>query len=300
MNKEELIHHLKYSIALPLDLKIEYTKKRIKQFYDQLDSQVYISFSGGKDSTVLLHIARTMYPKIRAVFLNTGLEYPEVIEYINTWDNIEIIRPKKTFKAVIDEYGFPVVSKEVANKVRLYRKTKQQKLKDKILNGDEKGNGKLSKCWHFLIDAPFGISDQCCYHLKKGPAKAFEHKTGLSPIIGTMVEDSRLREHAYYQRGGCNSFNNIRNMSTPLSFWTEKDIWEYIHIYIHTYSKIYDMGYKNTGCAFCMFGLNMQEKPNKFDLMKTTHPKLYDYCMNKLGMKDIINYIECKGKPSLF
>lgn len=295
MDRQELIRHLKYCTALPLDLKIAYTKKRIKQFYDELDGQIYISFSGGKDSTVLLHIAREMYPDIKGVFLNTGLEYPEIIEYIKTWDNIEYIRPKHSFKTVIEQYGYPCISKDVANKIKLYQRTKQERLKDKILNGDEKGYGKLSKCWHFLLDAPFKISDECCYHLKKSPAKHFEKETGLSPVIGTMVEDSRLRENAYYKRGGCNSFNDRRNMSTPMSFWTKKDVWDYIRQFNVPYSKIYDMGYKNTGCAFCLFGLNMQEHPNKFELMKETHPKMYEYCMNKLNLKDIIEFIDNKG-----
>ena len=98
---------------MPLPAKIIMTENRIRQWYAHWHGQVAVSFSGGKDSTVLLHIARNLYPNIKAVFVDTGLEYPEVRELVHTWDNVDIIRPKKTFRQVLDEYGYPVVSKEV-------------------------------------------------------------------------------------------------------------------------------------------------------------------------------------------
>ena len=80
------------------------------------------SFSGGKDSTVLLHIARQMYPDIKAVFVDTGLEYPEIRSFIKTFDNVDWVRPKKHFKQVCEEYGFPIISKEVSECVQGARK----------------------------------------------------------------------------------------------------------------------------------------------------------------------------------
>ena len=66
--------------ALPLSAKINMTKLRIRAWVDEFGIDgVYVSFSGGKDSTVLLHICREMYPDIKAVFVDTGLEYPEII-----------------------------------------------------------------------------------------------------------------------------------------------------------------------------------------------------------------------------
>ena len=88
--------------ALPLEAKVSMTKARIREWvnYWGLDG-VYISFSGGKDSTVLLHIARSIYPDIKAMFVDTGLEYPEIREFVKTFDNVDIIRPKMNFKKVI-------------------------------------------------------------------------------------------------------------------------------------------------------------------------------------------------------
>ena len=92
--------------ALPLDLKILKTKNRIKEFYNFFGGQVSVSFSGGKDSTVLLHIARELYPDIEAVFVNTGLEYPEIQKFVKTFDNVTILRPKMRFDEVLKTYGY--------------------------------------------------------------------------------------------------------------------------------------------------------------------------------------------------
>ena len=103
--------------ALPLNIKVQKTKQRIREWYEHWNGEVYVSFSGGKDSTVLLHIAREMYPDIKAVFVDTGLEYPEIREFVRTFDNVEWLRPKKTFKQVVTEYGYPFISKEVSELV---------------------------------------------------------------------------------------------------------------------------------------------------------------------------------------
>lgn len=104
--------------GLPLDDKVRMTKRRITEWVDEFGVDgVYVSFSGGKDSTVLLTIARQMYPDIKAVFVDTGLEYPEIRQFVRTWDNVEWLKPKKTFKQVINDYGYPFISKEVSERV---------------------------------------------------------------------------------------------------------------------------------------------------------------------------------------
>lgn len=101
--------------SLPLDVKIQKTKNRIREWVDVYGVDgVYVAFSGGKDSTVLLDICRSMYPDIRAVFVDTGLEYPELREFVKTKENVEWLKPRKTFKRVITEHGYPMFSKHVA------------------------------------------------------------------------------------------------------------------------------------------------------------------------------------------
>lgn len=117
MSKHTL-HDLQELQALPLYLKIRLTKQRIREWVNRYgEDGVYVSFSGGKDSTVLLHLVREEYPDVPAVFVDTGLEYPEIREFVKTFDNVEWLKPKKNFRQVIQDYGYPFISKEVAQTV---------------------------------------------------------------------------------------------------------------------------------------------------------------------------------------
>lgn len=281
--------------GLPLDIKVRLSQQRIKDWYGYYNGQVYISFSGGKDSTVLLHLVRELYPKVPAVFVDTGLEYPEIRGFVKSIQNVVWLKPKTTFKEVIEKYGYPVVSKENAQKIDEIRNTKSSILRDIRLYGDTKGNGKLPEKWKTLIDAPFKISNKCCNIMKKSPIKSYENRTGRKPFVGTMAEESALRTISYLAHG-CNSFDTKSPRSTPMGFWKEQDVWEYIKKYNLSYSHIYDMGYERTGCMFCMFGVHLEKGENRFQRMKKTHPKIYDYCMNNLGLKQILQYMHIEYK----
>lgn len=130
--------------ALPLDIKIAMTKTRIREWVREFGtSGVYVSFSGGKDSTVLLHIVREMYPDIEAVYVNTGLEYPEIQRFVKTFDNVTILRPKMRFDEVIKKYGYPLISKETSTTIE-YAKKGSEWAKERI-NGERKDrNGEQS------------------------------------------------------------------------------------------------------------------------------------------------------------
>lgn len=289
---------LKQMQGLPLEIKIEKTKKRIKEWYNFWNGDVYVSFSGGKDSTVLLNIVRSIYPDVKAVFVDTGLEFPEIRTFVKTIDNVVWIKPKLNFKDVIEKYGYPVVSKEVSQAIYEIRNTNSSIVRKKRLNGDKNGNFKLSKKWRFLIDAPFNISHKCCYHLKKSPVFKYERKYKEKPFIGTIADESLCRETVYLKKG-CNSFTG-RPTSTPLGFWTEQDILRYLinipysDIYgkiITINDKLYTSNYNRTGCMFCMFGLHFEKKPNRFEKMKITHPLIYNYCLKELGLNRILNFL---------
>ncbi len=111
---------LKQFQALPLDIKVRMTYLRIRWWLNEFDG--YVSFSGGKDSTVLLHIARQVDPDIPAVFVDTGLEYPEVREFALSQENVIRLRPEMNFRKVIETYGYPLISKEVSQKIYTARR----------------------------------------------------------------------------------------------------------------------------------------------------------------------------------
>ena len=123
MGNKHTISDLYQMQSLPLKAKIRMTENRIQEWVNEYgEDGVYVSFSGGKDSTVLLHIARRLYPNIKAVFVDTGLEYPEIRSFVKSFENVDWIKPKMTFKQVIEKYGYPFISKEVSNCVDGARK----------------------------------------------------------------------------------------------------------------------------------------------------------------------------------
>ena len=358
MNKHQA-HDLKQMQSLPLEAKIRMTQQRIRQWYDHWDGEVYVSFSGGKDSTVLKHIVDNtpgVYD-VPAVFVNTGLEYPEIQKFVKDvkagrWDcfnsNVEILRPEMRFDEVINHYGYPVVSKEVSKYVKEARSAIQrgkddyyalQKLQGTLKDHD--GNKSIYNCekWGFMIDAPYKISNQCCDVMKKRPAKKYVKETGRKPIIATMATESRLR-YAKWLRFGCNAFDQKDPSSQPMSFWTEQDVLHYIKKYNVPYCPVYGdiqvkppegseegqmnvidylgcwdeadiletTGCSRTGCIFCMFGCHLEKEPNRFQRLKETHPRQYEYCIgggemvdgkwqpNKegLGLGHVLDYIGVK------
>ena len=308
-NSKHTIDDLRQMQSVPLEVKIEMTKNRIRAWLDVYDS--YVSFSGGKDSTVLLHIARQVDPDIKAVFIDTGLEYPEIREFVKTIPNVVWLKPEMNFRKVIETYGYPLISKEVAFNIYQSRLHPDGCTKKKFDDNSEyniKYKRRYSMArWRWLRDSDIPISAKCCDIMKKKPAKQFEKESGLKPILATMASESAVRTSVWL-KNGCNAFGGRRPVSQPMSFWTDQDVLQYIKEYDVAYVSVYgdiivganDMltttGCNRTGCVFCGFGCHLEKAPNRFQKLKTTHPKLWDYCMRPLdrgglGMKDVLQSI---------
>lgn len=399
MSNAHLASDLKQMQSLPLEAKIRMTEERIRTWYETwkrfeifneetgktrfetiavdgwehpslkpseyvnsvYDGQVYVSFSGGKDSTVLKHIVDSMYDDVPSLFVNTGLEYPEIQKFAMSQKNVITVRPEMRFDEVIKNYGYPVISKEVSNTVNGARRNIKEgkyslRLRQLGVERDEYGGlydsglydyektvekSKFTQNkWRFLLDADFEVSEKCCYHTKKIPSKNYEKETGRRPLIATLACESMTREAAWMKKG-CNAFDAPRPTSQPMSFWTEQDILHYIKKYEVPYCSVYGdiqvkphgeevlpgqidlidylgcyepedtletTGCDRTGCIFCMFGCHLEKEPNRFQRLKQTHPRQYEYCIgggemvdgkwqpNKqgLGLGKVLDYIGVK------
>lgn len=297
--------------SLPLEAKILMSQRRIRDWYEYWHGSVYVSFSGGKDSTVLKHLVENtpgVYD-VPIVFVDTGLEYPEIRKFATERADV-VLRPEMRFDEVIKKYGYPVISKEVANMVAGAKpgNTRWLRLRGEFL--DPK-TGKKSKFnapkWGFMLDAPFKVSDKCCDVMKKRPARKYEKETGRMPYLGLLANESLKRRRAW-EKTGCNAYEKGNPQSQPMAFWTEQDVLEYIRRYNLEYASVYgdiaeDENGKlkttlcdRTGCIFCGFGCHMEKGENRFQRLKKTHPRQYDYCMRPvdekgLGMIEILKYI---------
>lgn len=211
MNKEKL----KIMQSYPLELKIEMSKKAIKEFINIYgEDMIYIPYSGGKDSTVLAHlIYNELNIQLTLLNVNTLNEFKSVVDHVKYMKeigfNVKIVTPKNNIEDVINKYGYPVISKQVSNTVYYARKNileGKETLRVKQIMGKEIGSKFNKGKWKFLLDAPFKISDKCCNELKKKPFREYEKLTGKKPIIGTLAVESMTRESAYLKHG-CNNFD---------------------------------------------------------------------------------------------
>lgn len=192
----------------------------------------------------------------------------------------------------------------------------------------------------FMLESPFPVSNHCCKAMKKNPVKLYGKNTGRKPMTAQMATESKLRT-SQWLKNGCNGFHLKSPISNPMSFWTEQDVLYYIYINKLPIASVYgdvvkdyegmgqldgqmDMselssdlgvfdvgrpllkttGCSRTGCMFCGFGCHLEKSPNRFEMMKETHPKQYDYIMRPkeeggLNYKEVIDWINEHGNMNI-
>ena len=284
---------LKQRQSLPLEVKVRLTEQKIKE-YINLYSDVYVAFSGGYGSTVLLDIARRVKKNMPALFINTGLELPEITQHVRRHENITTYIPRKFFHSIVIDHGWPVISKKVAMGFDRHRNTTDERQKElRLYGGINPTSGKtqhptIPKKWHYLIDEDIKISDRCCYWLKKEPFRRYEKETNQRPIVGLMAEESFLRQ-GQYLRHGCIKMTGA-SQCNPLGFWTKDDLKQYTEINGIAQSEAYKTETR-TGCALCLFGVHKEKTPNRIDRLKINHPKLYEYG-KRLGIEKVLHILE--------
>ena len=305
---------LKRFQAESLDDKYQRTLAKVSEWFARWNDEVYVSFSGGKDSTVLADICARWCAIVNTplylVFVDTGLEYPEIRHHVKDFAqwlrdkyNIEVVldilRPEMQFHEVIKRYGYPIISKEISECVSQGRSALERgdgvynyrllKLQGKALDKEGRPSLYNKQKYEPLLYTDFLCSHECCNVMKKKPAKQYAKHTGRKPITAQMAEESNLRTQQWL-KNGCNGFKMKSPISNPMSFWTEQDVLQYIFeenlpiapVYgevVHIDNKFITTGCNRTGCMFCAFGCHLEKSPSRFEKLKETHPRQYEYCI---------------------
>lgn len=295
-----------------LDVFINDAIFRIKREYERTDGQIYLSFSGGKDSTVLAHlIMMADLPKqIPFVFVDTGVEMNATKQFIKEFDypNIITLKPKKAFAQILKEHGKPTLSKLKSDGLNTYQRHIDNPLKTararQMILGVREKNGKAvqgrnsyrlaNRYMHFIHpNTNIKFSSSCCNYLKKQPFNIFEKEHKMNGVFtGVRTSEGGVRSLMY------NSCVNIKKKhnrefytSMPIIDWDDKIIDEFIEKYHIQLSDCYTLyGCKRTGCCGCPFSNNLEQE---LEILYKYEPNRYKACM--FWLEDVYHYqlIEC-------
>lgn len=267
-----------------LDIKIANAMHRVEDLYFQTDGNCYLSFSGGKDSTVVLAIIKMCediltIPKnsIPAVFSNTGIELGSTVNFVNWvsenyYGNVQIIKPEKTFSWIVKNKGKPMKSKIKSQLLSRFQSGSENTMKNLLGQNDKLIKAKIANKDLHLLHPNFDIkvSDSCCQILKKKPFEKYNRDHDIKGyILGERIAEGGIRATSASKRlnaGGklCTKTKGKYIVKMPIVDWTDRDIEEFIEKYNVPLSKAYtEQGYERTGCFLCPFSLQLSKNLEK-------------------------------------
>lgn len=282
---------------------------RIEELYFKTNGQCYVSFSGGKDSTVVLALIKMsvdsmVLPQegIKAVFVDTGIELQATVDFVkwcksNWYQNIDIIKPEKSFGWIINNKGKPLKSKMKApylNAIYNHKETESMRryiLYGKTNSGKELRKMKLADKDMHMIHPLFEIeaTADCCKYMKKKPFYRYNKEHNMKGALqGIRLQEGGARQMNAKRRvdaGGqlCTFTRNGIIIKAPIIDWTDKDVDDFINNYNVPLSDAYNKyGMTRTGCMGCPFALDINKN---LEILYKYEPKKYKASM--FFLKDV-------------
>lgn len=306
--------------------KKQYAAIRAREFYDhpEVAGQCYVAV-GGLDSITLLLFLRSIginVPGVSVSFLED-----RSIQRVHKDLGVTCLPPASrsdgrrwSKSAVIQEFGFPVLSKEIAGKISLLQRPSEKNatVRHAIITGETGEYGgyrkgtrmKMSQKWLEKFGGyeneregtsygtpDFLVSDKCCYYLKEKPCNDYAKESGRYPYTGLMASEGGRRQKAL-MINGCNYVSKGTKRSCPFAIFNRQDILTLaleLHVPVpEIYGEIVrepdgslrTTGAQRTGCSMCGFGIHLEKRPHRFDLLRRSNPAEWDYQMYHIG-KDI-------------
>lgn len=301
--------------ALPYEIKVRKAKQRVREFIqgcDQLGFNTHVSV-GGLDSITLLCLIRSMNIDIPAISVST-LEDKSIIR-VHKELGVTMLKPLKAKHEILQEEGFPVISKKIATKIMALQDPTENNatIRHAIITGEcgEKGHFatnsamQLPKRWLELFGGyenenegtnyqvpPFKVSSKCCEIMKEKPCDIWAKENNSKPFLGLMASEGGRRQEALEEHG-CNYFGKTTIRSAPFAPFLRNDLLQLaldLNVPVpEIYGKIVQdpngnlrtTGAQRTGCEMCGFGIHMEKRPHRFDKLYDRNPKAWDYWMNR-------------------
>lgn len=301
--------------SVSYEQKVKMSEQRVHEFIHECHKRGlnYHVSVGGLDSIVLAtFIERLGYdvPRVSASSLED-----KTIQAVHKEMGCIVVRPLKSKVNILQEEGFPVLSKKIANKIdTLANPTEKNKtVRHAIITGEcgEQGHyatdSKMRLPMTYLklfggLDAEgaalgygkpnFKVSHRCCFYLKERPCDLWAKEHNSVPFLGLMASEGGQRADAL-EENGCNYFGKSTARSCPFAFYYHSDVVRlavdlgvhipeiYGEVRIDDEGRYYTTGEQRTGCSMCGFGIQLEKRPHRFDRLWERSPKEWDFWMTK-------------------
>ena len=304
LEAQELAVQFRRNQKAPYSEKVSRAGNLAWEFFNRMGGKCYVAV-GGLDSITLLCFLRSEGIEVPAVSVSS-LE-DKSIQRIHKELGVLELKPEKSKVQVIREFGWPVLSKEIAGKIQtLQNPTEKNKtVRHAIVTGETGRQGgyrsgtrmQLPKKWlelfggyanaeegtHFKTPN-FLVSDKCCYYLKEKPCNKYQKESGRAPYMGLMASEGGRRQKALI-RNGCNYISDKTARSCPFATFMRNDLLQlaidlkvpvpeiYGEIVRDSDGMLRTTGAQRTGCSMCGFGVHLEERPHRFDQLRIMNPK---------------------------
>lgn len=304
------------------EYKMLYARKRAWEFYDECNRrglECHVSV-GGLDSIALYLWLKSIginVPGISVSYLEDR-SIQRIHKQLGLACLLSAKKPDGTHwnkPEVLQQFGFPVLSKETASKIELLQHPTVDNVtvRHAIITGETGEYGgnrtgtrmKMAQKWLNLFagsenecegvdyqTAPFKVSSKCCYYLKEKPCDDWAKEHNSVPYLGLMASEGGRREKSLMMNG-CNYFGKTTIRSAPFAIFNRQDILQlaldlnvpipevYGTIERKEDGTLYTTRAQRTGCSMCGFGIQLEKRPHRFDRLYEDSPQEWDYWMNR-------------------
>lgn len=319
-NTAENIELFRQYMLLPYEAKKNHAEVRAREFVNDCarEGLNYHVSVGGLDSITLLLFLRSIGIDAPAISVS-GLEDIS-IQRVHKRLGVERLQPAKredgrpwSKAQIIQEFGFPVLSKEIASKIELLQNPSEKNatVRHAIITGETGEYGgfrtgtrmQLAQKWlelfggyenenegvHYKIP-PFKVSSKCCYYLKEKPADDWAKAHNSVPFLGLMASEGGRRQKSLMMHG-CNYWGKTTIRSCPFAIFDRQDLLRlaleldvpvpeiYGKIVRDPDGTLRTTKAQRTGCSMCGFGIHLEKRPHRFDRLRESNPKEWEYWM---------------------